>query len=565
MSYLVLARRWRPHRFSEVVGQPHVTRTLLNSLRKGRIAHAYLFSGPRGVGKTTTARLLARALNCRQPSDWEPCGECDNCVQIGEGRFIDVIEIDAASNRRIDEIRQLREGVRYAPIEGKAKTYIIDEVHMLTPEAFNALLKTLEEPPEHSYFCLATTDPQKVPATIQSRCQRFDFRRVSILDIRAHLEKICQAEKIDHDLKALDLIARKADGSVRDSLSLLDQVIAFTDAKVLRENVEEVIGEIRLDLYFKAVKLISTHSTADAFLLDEELAAAGTDPQDFILGLEEHLMQILQVKTIGSEKAEIPPDAVEAFTGMAERFTEADLIRMVQFCTTAEVDIRRKFNPRPRLQLLLLKFATMSSSVSLADLIQKLESKSPADGMAVQQPIQRPTTAETGRRATTEKSSLRKQPEPYQAKLINNNLNQDQSSQTSTPGSTHLKAESIEAPKIPAVISDDPLDAAQQAWAKVCDNLATKHNSSSRLIKFDGYPVKYSDGVLTIRFSSRTHFDAAQNCQSALAQELTEVIGEVSLEFEIGELPQREEFVQGQPDDPVLKLLSDRLGARPVG
>jgi len=236
MSYLVLARRWRPDRFADLVGQPHVVRTLLNGLRQGRVAHAYLFSGLRGVGKTTTARLVARAINCSSLKDGEPCGDCAPCRAISEGHFIDVIEIDAASNRGIDEIRQLRDSVRYAPIEGRSKVYIIDEVHMLTQEAFNALLKTLEEPPEHAYFCLATTAPQKVPATILSRCQRFDFRRVPAPEIRDHLEKICTKEEIEYEPEAFDLIARKADGSIRDSLSLLDQFFFFQAEDGIRDH-----------------------------------------------------------------------------------------------------------------------------------------------------------------------------------------------------------------------------------------------------------------------------------------------------------------------------------------
>ncbi len=555
MSYLVLARRWRPDRFSEVVGQPHVIRTLLNSLRKGRIAHAYLFSGPRGIGKTTTARLLARALNCLQPEDSEPCGKCASCTAIAEGRFIDVLEIDAASNRGIDEIRQLRDGVRYAPIEGRVKIYIIDEVHMLTEQAFNALLKTLEEPPAHAYFCLATTDPQKVPATILSRCQRFDFRRVSIIDIRNHLEKICKKESIKYDIEALDLVARKADGSVRDSLSLLDQIIAFAEGRVLRKDVDDVLGEVRFDLYFRSVELAAEGTITDAFRLDEELAASGTDPQDFILGLEEHLVQILQVKSAGIENVDVPPDAIEEFKRASQRFAEADLIRLIQYCSTAEVDIRRRFNPRTRLQLLLLRFATMDSSVVLADLIEKFGSVN-TDVTPVA-PAHVVTPASTAR--VEDKKSVTHVSDKTQQMSLNNAQEKlepaDRESAEAGPDG--------ETAKIAVPIPDDPLGVAQKNWDKICDRIALEHNSSGRLIKYDGYPVGYENGFLKIRFTSKYHLETARGCKQMLQSELSMFVGNVNLDFEVGELPERTVSESVAEEDPAVKLLMDRLGAQP--
>lgn len=374
MSYIVLARRYRPRLFSELIGQSHVVRTLLNGLKQDRLAHAYLFSGARGVGKTTTARLLAHAINCHNLKDGEPCGECDPCGSITEGNFIDVIEIDAASNRGIDDIRQLRDSVRYAPIEGKAKVYIIDEVHMLTTEAFNALLKTLEEPPAHAFFCLATTDPQKVPSTILSRCQRFDFRRVPVPVIKDHLTTICKAEEIEIEDGALDIIARRADGSVRDSLSLMDQVIAFTNGSITRQDAVVVAGEIRLDLYYRACDIVRNREAKEAFLLDEELAGSGTDLQDFLIGLQNHLIQILQVKSLTTEKVDLPVESKELFNKAAESFSEPDIVRLLQLCASAERDIRRNFNPRLRIQLLLLKFASFDRSIAVSDIIERIES-----------------------------------------------------------------------------------------------------------------------------------------------------------------------------------------------
>src|SRR5512135_1685968 len=227
MSYQVLARKWRPQVFEEVVGQEHITRTLQNAITSGRLAHAFLFSGPRGVGKTTTARILAKALNCAEGPTPTPCGKCNSCVETAAGTSVDVIEIDGASNRGIEHIRELREAVKYAPVGGKNKVYVIDEVHMLTNEAFNALLKTLEEPPPQVIFIFATTEPQKIPATIHSRCQRYDFRRIVPEQICSRLEHICKQEKVAFEKAALMLIARKAEGSMRDALSLLDQACSY--------------------------------------------------------------------------------------------------------------------------------------------------------------------------------------------------------------------------------------------------------------------------------------------------------------------------------------------------
>ena len=229
MGYLVTARKWRPQKFSEVVGQEHITSTLKNAIKSNRIAHAYLFTGPRGVGKTTTARILAKSLNCTNPIDAEPCNECEMCKEILGGQSMDIIEIDGASNRGIDEIRTLRESVKYAPTHGKYKIYIIDEVHMLTKESFNAFLKTLEEPPEHTVFIFATTDVHKVPATIISRCQRFDFRRIQLDTIKETLSGIAAAEKIEIDDKTLTIIAKKADGALRDAESFFDQVVSLCE------------------------------------------------------------------------------------------------------------------------------------------------------------------------------------------------------------------------------------------------------------------------------------------------------------------------------------------------
>ena len=244
MSYLVLARKWRPRTFSEIVGQEHVLRALTNALQSGRLHHAYLFAGTRGVGKTTIARILAKALNCEKGMTADPCGECSACREIDEGRFVDLIEVDAASKTKVDDTRDLLDNVQFAPAGGRFKVYLIDEVHMLTKHSFNALLKTLEEPPPHVKFLLATTDPQKLPVTVLSRCLQFNLKRLTPALIRARLDYICGEEKVPADRQALAMIARSADGSLRDALSLLDQAIAYCSGEVREQATAEMLGTI---------------------------------------------------------------------------------------------------------------------------------------------------------------------------------------------------------------------------------------------------------------------------------------------------------------------------------
>ncbi|MCX7930406.1 MAG: DNA polymerase III subunit gamma/tau, partial [Chlorobi bacterium] len=278
VEYLVTARKWRPQRFMEVIGQNHVTTTLCNALASGRIHHAYLFCGPRGVGKTTTARIIARAVNCAAPRDgFEPCNECDSCRDITTGRSIDVVEIDGASNNSVEDIRRIRENAKYPPTYGRFKVYIIDEVHMLSSSAFNALLKTLEEPPAHLLFIFATTEPHKVPATIQSRCQRFDFHRMDTRTIAEHLRTIADAEHVAIDDDALYTIARFADGSMRDAQSLFDQVRAFSSDTITGDAVRRSLHVLGDDVFFAITDAIAQHDLGAAFDLAHAIVSQGFD------------------------------------------------------------------------------------------------------------------------------------------------------------------------------------------------------------------------------------------------------------------------------------------------
>lgn len=300
MAYIALYRQWRPKTFADLVGQEHVSKTLSQAIVSGRIGHAYLFAGPRGTGKTSTAKILAKALNCDEGPTPTPCGTCENCRRITDGTSMDVFEIDAASNRGIDEIRGLRETVKFAPAEGHYKVYIIDEVHMLTAEAFNALLKTLEEPPAHVVFILATTEPHKVPATIQSRCQRYDFRRITVSEIEGRLRTICDAMKVEAADSALELIALQADGGLRDALSILDQCISLADGPVTAALVQEMLGLVGHSWIYRMTESLASHDAQSVLSIVAELLAGGKDLKQMMAELALHLRSLMIYQAAGT-------------------------------------------------------------------------------------------------------------------------------------------------------------------------------------------------------------------------------------------------------------------------
>ncbi len=424
-EYQVTARKWRPSEFASVVGQEHVTQTLKNAIRQGRLHHAYLFSGPRGVGKTTTARILAKALNCRHMGEeLEPCGVCDSCREITEGRSLDVVEIDGASNNSVEDIRKLRDNAKYPPVGGGYKLYIIDEVHMLSTSAFNALLKTLEEPPKHLVFVFATTEPHKVPATILSRCQRFDFRRMQIDDIVGRLSYIARHEGMEIDEDALVVIAKKGDGSMRDSQSIFDQVTSFCGMKVSYDQANEALNIIDQGFFFRVTDMMRSGATAEAFAIVEEIMRVGYDVQEFLIGLAEHLRNFLTVLTTNSTRLiEAAKMYLDRYATESAEMAEGDLIRALHLTLGAQGAIRSSSQPRLRLELVLLQLAVMDSTLSLTQLLDKIDrmpdapaagvlpavSQSPASApAAVAEPTtgyaaaaQAKTVVEEGRRASS--------------------------------------------------------------------------------------------------------------------------------------------------------------------
>ncbi|MBI5474534.1 MAG: DNA polymerase III subunit gamma/tau [Ignavibacteriae bacterium] len=374
-EYIVTARKYRPMKFDDVEAQSHVTQTLKNAIRQNRLAHAYLFAGPRGVGKTTTARLLAKLVNCQKPTkDFEPDNACELCTEITEGRSFDVLEIDGASNRGVEEIRNLRESVRYAPAKGKYKVYIIDEVHMLTKEAFNALLKTLEEPPSHVLFIFATTEIHKLPATIISRCQRFDFRRIAIDDIMANLRGIAAMEGLAIDDESLLLIAKKGDGSMRDSQSIFDQIVALCGKSITKDQILQALNIVDQDFYFRVTDLIKARDAKGGLDLVQDVMSRGYDIKEFLGGLTEHLRNILTAVTSGSTKFIEESDFYKTkYAEAAKQFSVPDVLRLLKLVNTTEQSIRWSAQPRFKLETDLVQLITMSSAAEVGDVLKQID------------------------------------------------------------------------------------------------------------------------------------------------------------------------------------------------
>lgn len=382
MAYEVIARKYRPQQFDEVVGQRHVTDTLKNAIEQDRVAHAYLFVGSRGIGKTTTARILAKALNCEKGPTATPCDKCESCRQIMAGNSLDVIEIDGASNRGIDRIRELRENVQYAPTRGPFKIYIIDEVHMLTTEAFNALLKTLEEPPSHVKFVFATTEPQKLLTTILSRCQRFDLRRISTTDIVNHLGKIAQSESIDISEDALLAVARGAEGGLRDAESALDQLIAFRGKTIEENDVLSVFGLVArasLEKMAAAVLQGDMHTIIDTIA---ELDRSGKDMQRVVIELIEYFKNLLVACYVGkdAENLDMTESQVEHFVETAKTTGAGRVMQVIEILTATESRLRYALSARTLLETELIRAGRAASTVSIEEIIQQVKALASAVG-----------------------------------------------------------------------------------------------------------------------------------------------------------------------------------------
>ncbi|MBN2033945.1 MAG: DNA polymerase III subunit gamma/tau [Deltaproteobacteria bacterium] len=375
MAYEVLARKWRPQVFEDVIGQDHVTRTLINAFKMDRLAHAYLFSGPRGVGKTSVARILAKAMNCKGGKPGIPCNRCHSCVEITQGSSVDVQEIDGASNRGIDEIRELRENIRYMPSSSPFRIYIIDEVHMLTMQAFNALLKTLEEPPTHVKFIFATTEAHKVPVTILSRCQKFDFKRIPLQMIIKQIEKVTREEGIEISKSGLSLIAGEADGSMRDAQSLLDQVISYTGLKVEDRHIIEILGIIDRRLIFEASQAVLDGSVKKCVQIVEQIYSFGYDLKEFYRALMDQFRNLLVTLAAPDEVLlDIIDNESDELKRQALQAGSEKLQHILSLLIAREENLRMTSHPRLVLEIIMVKLCRLGEYLSFEQLFQKLES-----------------------------------------------------------------------------------------------------------------------------------------------------------------------------------------------
>jgi DNA polymerase III subunit gamma/tau len=487
MSYIVFALKWRPKNFDQIIGQDAVVSTLKNAIQKDRLAHAYLFSGPRGVGKTSAARILAKALNCKDGPTITPCSNCPSCKDIAQGRSLDVIEIDGASNRGIDEIRTLRENVKFAPTQGKYKIYIIDEVHQITPEGFNALLKTLEEPPPFVKFIFATTHPHKVIPTILSRCQRLDFRRISVMEIISQLEKIVQDEKIEIDKNVLFAIAKASDGSLRDAESILDQLIAFSKDAVSLKDVVSMLGLVEQDALFDIADRIINKDARGALESLNSIIDSGRDMANFLLSLIEHFRNLMIAKVTQADPKliDLPKEICDKLLEQAGAFSLEEIFSAFNTLVNTQEMTKRLESVRIPLEISLVKLAHDKKGA-------------PNASAAVDVP------------AAPVKQHKNPAPPP--------------------PSPVHKQEKPQAAPQPEQTVSGKlvSLDNAKSVWRNAIDNLSRIKMSAATYLD-EGSPTKLEKNVLTISFpmSHSLHKEALESKDNkAFIEKLfTELLG----------------------------------------
>lgn len=479
MGYLPFARKWRPQDFDEIVGQEHITTILKNAISMNRLHHAYLFTGPRGIGKTSTARIFSKALNCEKGLSVKPCNACSSCKEITAGSSMDVIEIDGASNRGIDEIRNLRESVKFSPSKGLFKIYIIDEVHMLTTEAFNALLKTLEEPPMHVKFIFATTEPHKVLPTILSRCQRFDFRRIQMKDIIAKLHEVSKVESLDIDEDAFLYIAKASDGSMRDAESILDQIASFNKGKVYLKDVIESLGMIDQETLFRSAELIINKDVGSGIHMVDEILNSGKDAKQFLLELLEHFRNIMIVKSgiVSDEIINLPKDSIDRVKKQADALTQGDIFYIIGVISSGLKMIKQLLPERIVFELSMIKLASRDSIASIEEILAKLHDSSPVVTEA-----QKPQLAAAP------------QEKPFLKKIFSAPENsKKQDTQSPAPGQNSVTHESIDMARV------------KNAWPILVKAMAVKKMSISTYLA-EGEPDSVRGNTIIIGFPRELNF-----------------------------------------------------------
>ncbi|MCC3145277.1 DNA polymerase III subunit gamma/tau [Halanaerobium sp. Z-7514] len=525
MSFLSLYRKYRPEDFTDLIGQDHVVQTLKNALKNDRVAHAYLFAGPRGTGKTSTAKVFAKALNCAEPAaDLEPCGECNSCQRITNGSSLDVIEIDAASNRGIDEIRELREKVKFYPGEGQYKVYIIDEVHMLTTGAFNALLKTLEEPPDSVVFILATTEPHKVITTIMSRCQRFDFTLLSLGDIKKRLKHIAEEEGYKISVEALDILARSARGGMRDGISLLDQAISFSDGQLAAEEIARMLGRVNKDKLKEFLFYLSQNQSQKALQLLDKQLEAGLGIERFSDELVAYCRELLLIKECGVDSGilEYSQSYLDELAAAAANLSTARITNIIDEFAQLKQKLRSSARPRLQLEISVIKLSSKQSSESslearLSQLEFKLNelqnrAKVPAEELEAQKPVQKEIEKRAQKSSSREKEEL---PAQNKAKAA---ADKKQSRSDAAGGSLSLEK-------------------LKNYWAKVLSEIRKRDISVQALLR-EAEPTAVEGKKIIIVFpeDKKFHFKGARSNQSMITNVISSLLNQyVELEFVLGD------------------------------
>jgi len=439
MSFVVSARKYRPQNFDELIGQDHIAQTLKNALKNDKLAHAFLFSGPRGVGKTTSARILAKVLNCQNLKDFKSCGTCDSCKAFVDNASFNIFELDAASNNSVEHIRALNEQVRFQPQQGSYKIYIIDEVHMLSQAAFNAFLKTLEEPPPYAKFILATTEKHKILPTILSRCQIFDFRRIQIKDIVSQLKSIAKKEKRKIDDEALHLIAQKADGAMRDALSIYDKVVSSVEGNISYKEVAENLNVLDFEYYFKITDAAIKEDLSAIMLIFDDIVKKGFETEQFVLGMMEHLRQLLLVKDVQTAKIlDISENLVKRYEDQASLSSESFLLTSLSLLNSADINLMRSQNKRLTVEIALSKMAFMNRAV---------EKKKPSP--AVSKPL-----VNTPKKSIVHKASIPVKKETPKIEQVEKKASKDSNSAKSLKEKPVKKPESSLGAVTPTVTSD---------------------------------------------------------------------------------------------------------------
>ncbi|MCU0666885.1 MAG: DNA polymerase III subunit gamma/tau [Candidatus Omnitrophica bacterium] len=525
MPYTVLALKWRPKYFDEIIGQSHIVDTLKSAIQNNRLAHAYLFSGPRGVGKTSTARILAKALNCKNGPTVAPCQTCPSCVDITNSRSLDVMEIDGASNRGIDEIRTLRESIKFSPSSGRYKIYIIDEVHMLTTEAFNALLKTLEEPPEFVKFIFATTQANKVLPTVISRCQRFDFRRITNIEIIKQLEKILQAEKIHLDKEVLFAIAKSSDGALRDAESILDQVVSFCEGKVSLGDVTSILGLVEQDTLFEITQKIISRDSLAALELMNQIIDQGKDINVFLQNMVEHYRNLMVAKISGADAKliDLSEEVCQRLGAQAQGLGLEEIFTAFNVLMNASEMARRMDSQRIPLEIALAKLS-----------YDKNKAAKVAPSQVVEAP-KKPHAHVEIKKSESDNTEIKKLRVPHQERIIENKP-----------------------------LFSKTFDEVRDVWAGVIDSLAKVKISVATYLS-EGQPFRIDKDILTVAFPKNYSLH-----KESLERKENKTLIEKSLTHALGEalrvnfiLTEKEIHRHGQ-DTQVVKSALDAFGGRVI-